>query len=256
MEDYFADTRHGRIHWLESGAGVPLFLLHSNGCSAREFEHVIAPLAEKFRVIAWDMPGHGESDPITRHYRVAEYADALVSLMDVMGLAKAWVAGVSIGGLICAELGAGHPARLHGVVIVEAMLRSEPEWRNYWPKIEATFGSVMQTFDEVKPRFRALDGPTHSRWNIDRAKAGVWTMLDVMWAIREYGALERVSAMQAPSALIWGEVGPVKETIDRWRALLPQSPCVMLAECGHFPMIDDPEAFESTLVKCIQAMTS
>jgi 3-oxoadipate enol-lactonase len=256
MEDRFAQTNQGRIHWLEAGSGDALILLHSNGCSAHEFQQVFEPLAKQFRVIAWDMPGHGDSDPITRHYRIADYADAVVGLMDALGIGQAWVAGASIGGLICVELGAVHPTRLKGVVIVEAMSKPEAEWKAQWPRIEATFGADVQSFDEVRPRFRDLTPQTHARWNIDRAKAGVWTMMDVMWAIREYDVTQRSRAIRSPSAVIWGEVGPVKDTIERWRAALPDSPCVMLPGCGHFPMIDDPEGFQQALLDCLRTMVS
>lgn len=256
MEDHFAQTRHGRIHWLESGVGEVLLLLHSNGCSAREYESVISQLASQFRVIAWDMPGHGDSDPITRHYTVEDYADAVVSLLDVLDLQRVWVAGASIGGLICVELGARHPTRIKGVVVVEALLKTEPEWKDQWHRIEATFGTEVQSFQEVSPRFRNLTPQVLERWNIDRSKASAWTMMDVMWSIRLYQASERIGAMKLPSAVIWGENGPVKSTIDRWTTLLPNSDCEMLADCGHFPMIDDPKAFVLTLLACLETLAS
>jgi hypothetical protein len=81
-------------------------------------------------------------------------------------------------------------------------------------------------------------------------------MMDVMWSIRLYQASERIGAMELPSAVIWGENGPVKSTIDRWTTLLPNSDCEMLADCGHFPMIDDPKAFVLTLLACLETMAS
>lgn len=75
-QDSFVVTQRGRIHFLEAGSGPPLILAHSNGGSAHEYEFVMDALAMKYRVIAWDMPGHDDSD-------------AIVALMDSLGIAKA-----------------------------------------------------------------------------------------------------------------------------------------------------------------------
>ena len=60
----------------------------------------VAPLlAKHFRVIAWDMPGHGDSDRIARHYSVEEHAKALAALMTALKIKAAHISGASIGGL-------------------------------------------------------------------------------------------------------------------------------------------------------------
>src|SRR3954465_1282218 len=103
IKDGFAKTRnHGRIHYRELGTGEPLILMHTNGGSA--FQHdVAAPLlAQRFRMISWAMPGHGDSDPLPRHYSIEDYAAALAELMDALELKRAHVGGSSVGGSIAA----------------------------------------------------------------------------------------------------------------------------------------------------------
>jgi pimeloyl-ACP methyl ester carboxylesterase len=257
MQDKFVQTSHGRIHWLEAGSNSstePLILLHSNGCSAYEFEAVIESLGRQFRVFAWDMPGHGDSDPLRRHHSVADYADAVVAFMDAIEVERAWVAGASIGGLICVELAGRHARRVHGVAIVEAVLQSAAAWEAAWPMVETLFGSATQSFEEVRPRFRELTPAAHRRWNIDRAKAGVKTMMGVMWAIRQYDALSAAYAVNAPAAILCGDLGPMKPGVPEWQARLPRSPLHMLPGCGHFPMIDSPPQFEHALLASIAFM--
>lgn len=256
MMDKFIQTGHGRIHWLEAGdSGESLILLHSNGCSAHEFDSVIDSLRQQFRVFAWDMPGHGDSDPLHRHYRVEDYADALVEFMDAINVEQAWVVGASIGGLICVELASRYARRVKGVIVVESVLQSEAAWETIWPVVEAIFGNAEQAFEDVRPRFRELTPAVHKRWNIDRSKAGVHTMIDVMWAIREYDGIGRTSSITVPTAVLWGDKGPVTPTIPQWHAALPRSPIRMLHNCGHFPMIDDPVNFAAVLKESIQAMS-
>jgi pimeloyl-ACP methyl ester carboxylesterase len=243
MQDGFASTSYGRIHYLSEGSGAPLILLHSNGCSAYEYEEVMAPLARNRRVIAWDMPGHGDSDPITRHHAVTEYARAVIDLMDTLQIGKASVLGSSIGGSICIALGARHAARIDRLIPVETPARTGEEARQNWPRTERSFGFAIQTLEDITPRFRKATPEFLTRWNIDRNKAGVKAMIDVMWALREYDVAYDMPKVMPKSLLVFGDRGPTIAKIDTFRELIPHARIEVMKDCGHFPMIDDPDAF-------------
>lgn len=243
MQDEFFSTRFGRIHALTAGTGAPLLLLHSNGGSAYEYEHVIDDLAQRYRVIAWDMPGQGDSDPLTRHHTVEEYGDAVIALMDAMDLAQATVLGASIGGAICVALGAHHASRISRLLIVECPFRSPEEWRNNWANTEANYAPVTQTFERITPRFRNADQHLHRRWNIDRAKAGSKTCLSVMWALRHYDIARDLAKVSAGQVLVFGDKSPTVGKAKQFEAALRQPRMHIIENCGHFPMIDDPERF-------------
>lgn len=249
----FALTRRGRIHHLQQGHGDPLVLLHSNGCSLHEFVPAMAHLGEHFRCVAWDMPGHGDSDPPAGHQAVEDYADAVLALMDALGIERAHIAGASIGGLICIALGTIAPARCLSTVIVEAALRTEPEWAAQWPRVEAMFATPQQTQDEVSPRMRQLTPALLTRWNIDRQKAGAWRMVDVMWAIREYDAITELARARCPSAVLVGDKGPVIAQRARYETAQPGAPIAVMAGAGHFPMLDDPAEFAAVTRGLIRA---
>ncbi len=243
MQDLFATTKFGRIHMLTAGSGDPLLLLHSNGGSAYEYEHVIEPLSRKRRVIAWDMPGQGDSDPLLKHLSVREYADAVVDLMDCLGIKKADVLGASIGGAICVALGAVHATRMGRIFITECPYRTPEEWKKGWANTEANYAPATQTIEKVKTRLRHVDDHFMTRWNIDRAKAGSKTCLSVMWALREYDIAPDIRKVPAGQVLIYGDRGPTIAKIDQFKADLNSPTCHVLENCGHFPMIDDPEKF-------------
>lgn len=87
-KEAFADTPKGRIHYVEAGEGAPLVLLHSNGCSIFEFQFVMESLAKTHRVLALDLPGQGDSDPLTCHWTYDMYADAVAAWMDVLKIER------------------------------------------------------------------------------------------------------------------------------------------------------------------------
>jgi pimeloyl-ACP methyl ester carboxylesterase len=240
--DGFVETSHGRIHYLEAGSGRDtLILLHSNGGSAYEYEEVLDGMGESWRVLAWDMPGHGDSEPITKHYSVEAYADAVIAFMDALGVGSASVLGSSIGGAICVALGARHADRIDVLFPTETPTRSNEVWTNSWPTIEKNYCNPVQTFDQVEPRFRHVTTHHMDRWNVDRQKAGARTMLDVMWALREYDVFSDIPKIATQTCVIFGDQGPTIAGIDNFRKNLPAATVVVMENCGHFPMNDDPE---------------
>jgi 3-oxoadipate enol-lactonase len=239
--DGFAVGSFGRIHYRGAGAGTPMVLMHGVGSSAHEFEQVIGRLAPEFRVIAWDMPGHGESETPAHELSIGGYADALAKFVRGFGAGPAHLVGTSIGAMIAAEMAARHPADTASVVLVELPLRPALAWRNMWPLVERMFSIPIQAFEDVAPRFRELSPGDFERWNIDRAKAGGEVMMSAMRALRDHSPDLR--AIRAPTLLLYGENGPTVEGAGAARAALTRSTLLTMADCGHFPMIDDPTRF-------------
>jgi pimeloyl-ACP methyl ester carboxylesterase len=249
-KESFCETTSGRIHYVEAGEGPALLLLHSNGCSLHEFASVMVGLSQHNRCIAWDMPGHGDSDSPQGHQSIEDYADAVLAFMDALGLKKAHVCGASVGGFIAIALAVAAPSRVAGVVIAEAALRSEADWAGQWLRIETMFSIPTQTHEEVAPRFRTLDVDLLKRWNIDRHKAGGWRMVDVMWAIRQYKSADQLRLLSksgVPAVVLMGDRGPVISCRSAYEALLPDAAIQVIDNAGHFPMIDDPQAFVRAL---------
>ena len=249
--DRFAETRMGRIHYLEAGEGPVLMLMHSNGASAYEYEFVIDELAKRYRVIAWDMPGQGDSDTPPRFFSAHDFADALVALMDALGIATASVGGSSVGGSIAIALGARHAARMERVFIIEYPIRTEKVWSEGWLRTEKMWTIAPQTAETVGPRLRP--GKTTpeflDRWNIDRAKAGPRTMLNAMWAMRLHDVAADLATLNAPAVVIYGSRGPAIASRAAMEKALPEALAIVCEDCGHFPMIDDPAAFVAAIDK-------
>jgi pimeloyl-ACP methyl ester carboxylesterase len=243
---HHVSTRHGEVHVKEAGEGEAVLLLHSVGCSSYEWEYVIDGLATAGRrVIAWDMPGHGDSDPLARHYSIDDFADSVVALLDALEVEKAHVVGESIGGHICASLGVRYPWRLLSLVFCETGLMPAEEWDRNWERVDQGFGIISQSFEEVRPRFRELTEDFHRRWNIDRNKAGAKAMVSAMRAIRDFDLAAALPKIEAPALLLWGDknVFVANGSSKAFAALLPSAREVILPDSGHFPMVDQPAAF-------------
>jgi pimeloyl-ACP methyl ester carboxylesterase len=94
-----------------------------------------------------------------------------------------------------------------------------------------------------------VDDALLARWNIDRNKAGGKLMIDVMWAMRGFDAQAGLAAITRPAMVLYGAKGPTIAMRDRAAAVAPAMPIEALPGSGHFPMLDEPEAFAATLVR-------
>src|SRR6185312_4435392 len=94
-------TRDGRFGYEATGdlGGTPLVFLHGIGGAARAWRRQLAAFSDRYRTIAWDMPGYGASQPLPA-VSIAALADALQDFLHRIGAAKPVLVGHSIGGMI------------------------------------------------------------------------------------------------------------------------------------------------------------
>ena len=117
----FVETASGRIHLHEAGAGHPVVMLHGSGPGATGWSNFgpnLDALADRFRVIAPDMPGWGASDPVS--YEERDHVAAAVQLLDALGIEKAAFVGNSMGGATALKVAGRHPDRVSHVVTMGA----------------------------------------------------------------------------------------------------------------------------------------
>lgn len=120
MDDKYVTVDGLRTRYFDEGSGTPVLLLHGAafGTSAEVFEPNIAPLVGRgLRVLAFDMPGWGLTDPPQDH-SVPFRRDHVLRFMDALGLERATVVGHSMAGGLVMQLAFGHPERLDGIVIL------------------------------------------------------------------------------------------------------------------------------------------
>ncbi|WP_029350225.1 alpha/beta fold hydrolase [Bosea sp. 117] len=125
------DGRPGRIRYRREGVagGVPVVLIHGVGMAIEAWEPQIAALAARYDVIALDMLGHGGSSLPPEDARLSDYSDAVIALLDTLGLPAAAVVGHSMGALVALEVALSHPARVIGVAALNAVFCRTPEQR-------------------------------------------------------------------------------------------------------------------------------
>lgn len=104
-------------HWIEEGSGEPLVLLHGNGEDVSYFEHQVAYFAKKYRVIAVDTRGHGQSPRGTAPFTFDTFAWDLKNFLDQLGLDKVHLLGFSDGGNIAVTFALKYQQYLRSLIL-------------------------------------------------------------------------------------------------------------------------------------------
>ena len=118
-------ARGARIRFVEAGAGAPLVLVHDFGATREVWTAAVMRLAQRFRVVAPDLPGFGGSekpDPQRYAYGWDAFSDSLFDLIAGLGLGRVHVCGHGMGGGIALSLAARHPALVHKLVLASALI--------------------------------------------------------------------------------------------------------------------------------------
>lgn len=255
---HFVQTASGRIHYNEAGDGEALILLHGSGPGATGWSNYstnIPFLAQKYRVIAADMPGWGESDPVT--YQERNHPLALAHLMDELGIATATLIGNSMGGGTTIRFGYEHPDRVsrlitmgsssgrtlfgaggfsEGLKVLQQGYR-EPTFDTIKKLIDImTFDSTFATDELVRQRADTVAAhPEHNQNFIDGIGKRAIVELDH----------DKVATIQAPALLFHGRDDRVVsfESSLRLVSLIPNSRLVLINRCGHWLQIEHSGEF-------------
>ena len=157
----YAEVNGIKLYFETHGAGRPLILLHGGLGSGEMFGPILPQLAERHKVIAVDLQGHGRTADIDRPLDVRLMAGDIAALIDHLQLGTPDVVGYSLGGGVALQTAVQYPAKVRRLVIVSANVRPDaiyPEMRQQQAQVNAAAVEFMketpmyQLYQRVAPR--------------------------------------------------------------------------------------------------------
>jgi pimeloyl-ACP methyl ester carboxylesterase len=145
------------MYYEEHGSGDPLLLIMGLGADSGAWLLQIPEFAERYRTIAFDNRGVGRSSKPAGPYTVREMADEAAGLLDTLGIARAHVVGVSLGGMIAQELALRHPERVRGLVLACTYPEPDDEILERRQASVAQFGGTIAANGTTQIDMAALD---------------------------------------------------------------------------------------------------
>ena len=154
-------------YWLTGAVGKPLLVFtHGAAVDHRMFDAQVKAFEADYRVLTWDMRGHGQSRPAGEPFTVAGAAADLVAILDAVGAKQAVFIGQSTGGYVHQELVFRHPEQVAALVMVDCvcitfklsvmdalLLRMSPALMRLFPHAQLVKQSVEST--SIKPEVKA-----------------------------------------------------------------------------------------------------
>src|SRR6202140_148608 len=118
----------------DAGDGPPVLLLHGLGCGRRMWFHQTRALRRRFRVIAYDLRGHGQTDApaVATDYSAAHLTRDLVGVLDALKIERAAIVGFSLGGGPALALAASKPERVSRLVLADVGAGADDMWKSEW----------------------------------------------------------------------------------------------------------------------------
>ncbi len=252
-----------RWAWEEAGQGTPVVLLHGFPFCREIFLPVMPALAQVGRVVAVDLPGFGQSPPLSPGFSLADVAREILELLPALGLERAVLVGHSMGGYVALEVAAQKPGALAGLVL----LASHPRADN--PEAKARRQEGIQAI-RLGKRGEFLGSFLARLWS-------PWTLQHAPRLLREVEAMtETVSdevlvgylqamadrrdhtdtlrRLQVPVGVVVGEADPL---IPQGLAAdvakeAPRGQLVVVPEAGHLPTLEKPVFTAEALARLVR----
>jgi pimeloyl-ACP methyl ester carboxylesterase len=250
-----------RIHYQQVGDGPDVVMVHGiTGNLAVWHLHIVPALSDRFRILTYDLRGHGYSDTPPTGYSPDGMATDLLDLLDALDIERPIVIGHSYGADIALYLAARRPDRVREVVAIEAALpamehvRSHDAWVgwSYWVAVLERAGLTVppDRRSDLRYLLRAtVDLP--KKWGplkgLPRNPKPFLRLIEDTTLPEDYRrigtlTLDRVATIRTPVVLLYAEHSAFVDTYDYLRAHLPNVDPVLLprTEWGHFGPLEQP----------------
>lgn len=147
------ETEEIQLHYLESGVGEPLLLIHSIGQSLFTWRNVFAELSDNYRVLALDLPGHGYSSrPDAFGYTMDEMAEVIRLFLDAKGISSTHAVAFSMGGMYLLRFLSLYPERVANCIVITpgGITRQMPKLvHNMITPVKAVFARNLYSSTDV-----------------------------------------------------------------------------------------------------------
>lgn len=246
------------------GSGETVLLIHGLGSSTEDWQPQVDALSKQFRVVTYDVRGHGKTGKPRGAYSVPQFAEDAAALIQQLKLGPVHVVGLSMGGMIGFQLAVDHPELVRSLVIVnsgpEMVLRTWKERLAIFQRRMIVRLMGMRSWGSVLAG-RLLPASEHAPLRAEFVER--WARNDKAAYLRALSALvgwtvtARLPAITCPVLVVSADQDytpiPWKE---RYTAMMPNARLAIVANTRHMMPIERPGAFHDVLIPFLAAQAA
>ncbi len=260
-------------HWIAfqiaGDEGLPLVFLHGLGGDAEQWRPQLDAFSGRYRAIAWDMPGYGDSAPLETMTFPA-LADAVATLLDRLSIERAHLVGHAIGGMAAQAFAQKHPHRLRSLTLVatNAAFGQRPQgevdedWRQRFIEQQLAPLDRGASLAELAPKIvKGLVGEQADPKGLEQAilsmaalpESGYRAAINCLTSFDQEADL---AGIETPTLLVAGERDPIvpPALMQGMADLIPGAHLEILPGCGHLINLEQPAAFNRILDGFLQGL--
>ena len=258
-------TRDGRFGYEAAGkpASPPLVFLHGIGGAARAWRGQIEAFGDRYRAMAWDMPGYGGSAPLPS-VSIATLADALQDFLKEVGATRPILVGHSIGGMIVQQWLTKHPDVAAAVILAQtspAFGKADGDWQKEF--IGAQLGPLDrgETMASLAPTLvKELVGDNADVRGMELARDCMAAVPEAsyrasMLALLGFDRRNALKDIAVPTLVLSGsrDKNAPAPMMAKMATYIPSASYVELEGAGHLVNLERPAAFNAALDSFLKA---
>ena len=239
---------------------------HSLAANMDMWRPQMAGLTKRFRVVRYDVRGHGGTEPPAGPFTLQDLAEDVRALLAELGIPRTHFVGLSLGGMIAQQIAVDHPEILESMVLADTLSAYGPEAMEMWEgRIAAASGP-----DGMEP----LVEPTVTRWftpefherrpdQIDWVRGLIRAthpdgFIGCSRALMRLNLTERLRALDIPTLILVGRQDPTTPVsgAEVIRDAIRGSRLTVIEDAAHLSNIEQPEAFSEAILGFLEEQTA
>ncbi len=262
------NARHISFYYETHGEGYPLVLIRGLGSNADHWYPQIPAFSSTFRVISYDNRGIGRSERPETPFTISMMAEDTAGIMDAMGIPKAHIMGLSMGGMVAQEFALRFPQKVHGLVLActhcggEKAVAPSEEIRKLFSEFIATASpeaaqkagkclfaeNTLSKAPEMVREYQAISARFPSEANI---------LLQQWEAIKGHDTWGRLPRIKAPTLVITGAedllISPENSKILAER--IPEAQLCIIPGGGHQFLVEQAQAANEAILTFLKGLS-
>lgn len=243
------------IFYEEAGAGLPVLLTHGYSATGQMWAPQVDALADRYRVISWDMRGHGRSDSPddpTQYSAAATVAD-IHAVLERCGVRYAVIGGLSLGGFMSLAFHLEHPEMVKALVLAD----TGPGYRNPTAREQWNERARARAADFEQRGLGALSSSAEVRAATHRSAQGLAHAARRMLTQSDDRVIASLPSIKVPTLVIVGDRDErFVKPCEYMAAKIPGARLAVIRGAGHAANLDQPEQFNEALRTFLDGLTS
>lgn len=242
------------IYYEVHGEGPPVLLTHGFSATAQMWRGQVAPFSKAYKLITWDMRGHGQSDYPTDQSLYSEEATVadMAAILDAVGARTAIIGGLSLGGYMSLAFNLTHPDRTRALLIID----TGPGYKKDEPR-EGWNANSLRTAEryEKDGLARLASGSAEMRTASHRSADGLARAARGMLTQRDSRVINSLPDIAVPSLVVVGANDtPFLAASDYMAGKIPGAQKAVIPDAGHSANIDQPDAFNTAVLNFLATL--